>query len=66
MVPGSHLEGAKVGDTVSLEVVWIDPDNGDVELRKGKPEMDAEEELRPMLAEAINPPAPGGGEMTYG
>lgn len=55
-VPGAPLAGKnlKKGDAVRLEVVFVDPENGDVEVKLASDvEETPEEQLRPVLAEAF-------------
>ena len=64
-VPGAPLAGTnpKEGSRISLEVVSVDPQNGDVEVRLASDEsMDHREELKPMLEDSFAPQGP----MTYG
>jgi hypothetical protein len=55
-VPGAPLAGKnlKKGDRLNLEVVFVDPENKDVEVKiASDSEPTAEEQLRPMLANAF-------------
>jgi hypothetical protein len=56
-IPGSALVGQslKKGSKLNLEVVFVDPENSDVEVKMSDRKVTAEEELRPMLAEAFQP-----------
>jgi hypothetical protein len=60
-VPGASLTGQSLekGSRLTLEVVFVDPENNDVEVKlAGKP-MSAEEELRPDLQAAFPTQAQG-------
>lgn len=56
-IPG--MPGVKKGDTLDLTVVSVDPDNGDLEVRKTEVEKSPEEENRPLLAQAFGQPMEG-------
>lgn len=59
-VPGEPLasKSPKKGDKLTLEVVFVDPENGDLEVKVAENEMTEEEKLRPMLAEAFEEEGP--------